>query len=87
MGKLKIKPAAKRKAEVFFSPKGVGAAGDMIIVDASSHGDELARILGIPEGWVPTQVGKAWACYNPGDRLTFAEVKEDLQGEDGEDFQ
>jgi hypothetical protein len=79
--KLKFKASA-HKAEVYFSPKGNGQNGDMVIIDSEQYAEEIAAILGVPAGWTHTRVGKGWAAFNPGDRLTLAQFKEDLGSED-----
>jgi hypothetical protein len=60
------------KIEVHVSKKGqAGVLGDVIVIDAFEGMDELAAILGIPDGWKMTKVKNGFAAYNKGDRMSF----------------
>lgn len=59
------------KIEIHFSDARNGQFGDMVTLDGSVAVGELAKMLGIPDGWKKTKIGKVWASFNDGDRLCF----------------
>lgn len=67
------------KAEVHFADKIMGQFGTTIIIDGIKEIGELAELLGIPKGWKLTKVGKVYAAFNEGDRLTFFTDKRDFE--------
>ena len=75
-----------KDGEMHFSGKGIGAFGMMLIMDDANPMIALiAKALGIPDGFKATKVGGLWAAYNSGDRLTFAENKDELMGDEIEE--
>jgi len=76
------------KIEAHVSKKGgMGVLGDVIVLDAFDGMAELAKILGIPDGWKLTKVNGGFAAYNSGDRMTFFSNKDDFDPEDSEEDQ
>lgn len=80
-----------RSGEAHFSAAGPGQRGMMLILDdANPMVKQLARALGLEDGWkidvAGTRVGgkTIYGAYNSGDRLALAEFKDDLVGDDEE---
>ena len=65
--------------EVHYSPKGMGAMGSVVNIDATNEIAKLAEMLGIPDGWQPVKIGKVYAAFSAGDRLSFFEDERDFE--------
>lgn len=81
---VKLDEAAFSKIEIHSSKPGPGQLGNIIVMEGGKELEDLAKLLGVPDGWKKTKIKDGvWSAYD-GERLSFFNKEDDFQPEDEE---